>query len=339
MRVLLLGSHLGYNLEHYVKIALERLGSQVEFVGYRGSLGRLETPVRVAISRSDKVRRLLEPFALRKFNEMAKRVGGEFSPELVLAIKGEAVLPKTLKWFSQWLGAITALWCPDDPRYFHSLSKLIAPSYDFVFTSSERFISKYQGTGAGHVEHLPFACEPSVHKPVALSIPEKEALACDVCFVGSYSRKRAMLIHALETNGFTVNVWGPYWRYFMPGRNVRGPVFGHKMVRVFNAAKVVLNVHTDTDTNFKPNMRIFEATGCQSLVLTDDAFGLRNLFKLGEEIICYSNKADLLKQVTHYTQSGSESTTIAAQGHERSYRHHTYERRIGELLRFVRPQV
>jgi spore maturation protein CgeB len=338
LKILLLGSHLGYNLEHYVKMALEKLGSQVEFVGYRDSLGPLETPVRVAISRSRMAREFLEPFVLRTFNERAKRVGGEFSPELVLAIKGEALLPKTLKWFSHCLGVITALWCPDDPRYFHSLSKLIAPAYDFVFTSSERFVSVYRGIGAGHVEHLPFACEPSVHRPVALSNREKEALACDVCFVGAYSRKRAVLIRALERGGFRVNVWGPYWRYFMPGRNVRGPLFGHKMVRVFNAAKLVLNVHTDTDTDFKPNMRIFEAAGCRSLVLTDDALGLRNLFKPNEEIVCYSNKDDLLREVTHYTQSGNESATIATKGQERAYRDHTYERRMGELLTFVRPR-
>jgi spore maturation protein CgeB len=291
------------------------------------------------ISRSHTARQFLEPFALRKFNEIAKRIGVEFSPELVLAVKGEAVLPKTLNWFSRNLGAKTALWCPDDPRYFHSLSKLVAPSYDFVFTASERFVSEYHSIGAGHVGHLPFACEPSVHRPVALSNREKEALACDVCFVGAYSRRRAVLIRALEKGGFKVNVWGPYWRYFRPGKNVRGPLFGHKMVTVFNAAKVVLNVHTETDRDFKPNMRIFEATGCQSLVLTDDAFGLRNLFKLGEEIVCYNNTADLLQEVSRHVKSGIESATIATKGHERAYRDHTYEERIGDLLAFVRAQV
>lgn len=335
LRVLLLGSHLNYNLEHYVKMALERMGCEVNFVGYREFLGRLATPLRVIISRSKMARQFIEPLALRKFNGMAKRVGCEFEPELVLAIKGEAVLPKTVEWFSRKLGAITALWYPDDPRYFDSLSKQIAPSYDFVFTSSERSVSAYQEVGVSRAEHLPFACEPSVHRPVALSRRDLELLACDLCFVGTFSRRRARVVHALERAGLKVKVWGPYWKYFKRGRSVQGPVFGPEMTRIFNGAKVVLNVHDKTDLSFKPNMRIFEATGCRSLVLTDAAFGLENLFKPGEEILCYNDEAELLSLAKHYSLLSADGANIAAKAHQRAYREHTYDKRLKTILETV----
>ncbi len=335
MRVLLLGSHLGYNLEHYVKMALERLGCEVRFVGYRKFLGPLATPVRIVISRSKTARRFTGAFALRKFNNVTKHVGFEFEPELVLSIKGESVHSSTIRWLSQRLGTITALWYPDDPRYFDSLSKLIAPHYDFVFTSSKKFVSEYRDAGVDQVECLPFACEPSVHRPVILSQHEMETLACDICFVGTFSKKRGRVVQALEEGGFRVNVWGPYWRFFKRGRNVNGPAFGHDLVKIFNAAKIVLNIHDDNDLDFKPNMRVFEAAGCRSLLLSDRAFGLEEFFTPNEEIVCYYDEADLLKLANCYIQWSTEGAAIAAKGHERAYRDHTYDQRIGTILKVV----
>jgi spore maturation protein CgeB len=335
VQVLLLGSHLGYNLEYYVKAALERLGCDVKFVGYREYIGRLATPVRFAISRSARTRQIIEPLALRKFNEVAKRIAVGFSPQVCIVIKGEAVLPEAIDWFSQQLGAITALWYPDDPRYFQSLSKLIAPYYDFVFTSSERFVSTYRDIGVDHVRHLPFACEPDVHRPITLSPDERERLACDICFVGTFSRRRARIIQALETARFRVNVWGSYWRYFKWGANVKGPISGPEMVRVFNAAKIVLNVHDPSDLSFKPNMRVFEATGCQSFLLTDRALGLDTCFDEPEEVTCYDDDSDLVQQSKSFLESPSERASIAQRAHERAYKEHTYDQRIDQVLRTV----
>jgi spore maturation protein CgeB len=335
LKVLLLGSHLDYNLEHYVKMALERLGCEVRFVGYRGFLGHFAIPLRMLITRSERVRLLTEPFALRKFNEAVEYVGSKFAPELVLSIKGEAVLPKTIDRFSESLGAITALWYPDDPRYFGSLSRVIAPAYDFVFTSSERFVPEYRNAGVRNVAYLPFACDPSVHRPVSLSDREARSLASDICFVGTFSWKRARLIKALERARFKVKVWGPYWRYVRGGRDFNGPVMGHEIARIFNAAKIVLNVHDESDIGFKPNMRTFEATGCRTLLLSDKAFGLERFFTPCEELVCYGDETELVKLAGHYLDSPTERRVIASKGHRRAYRDHTYDQRVGEILKVV----
>ncbi len=316
-------------------MALERLRCEVRFIGYHEFLGRMTTPARIAISRSERMRRLIEPFALRAFNNSAKQAALNFRPDLALVIKGEAVLTNTVDYLSQQMGAITALWYPDDPRYFLSLSKIIAPHYDFVFTSSERCVPTYLEAGAKHVDYLPFACDPSVHRPIELTHSEKKTLACDICFVGTFSRKRAKVVGALERAGFRVKVWGPYWRYFKRGSDSRGPVFGPQMTRIFNAARIVLNVHDDTDMGFKPNMRIFEAAGCRSLVLTDNAFGLGNLFRPGEEILCYSDMADLLNIAGRYIASSADGSTIATKAYQRAHSDHTYDQRLRLLIRAV----
>jgi spore maturation protein CgeB len=233
------------------------------------------------------------------------------------------------------LGAATALWFPDDPRYFDDLSKFIAPHYDFVFTASERCVSKYQEIGVAHVEHLPFACEPTVHKPIALTRQELDRFGCDVCFVGTFSRKRLRLIRTLEKSGFNIHVWGQYWRFYKSGKNVHGPVLGPDLARIFNAAKIVLNIHDESDVSYKPNMRTFEAAGCQSMLLSDRVFGLDKSFKIGQEVACYFDERDLVKHARHYLESSTDRYSMADMAHNRAYQEHTYEQRVRTILNSI----
>ncbi|MEM0126274.1 MAG: DUF3880 domain-containing protein [Candidatus Bathyarchaeia archaeon] len=214
MKVLLLGSHMNYNLEHYVYMNLVRLGHDARFYGYKEKLERLANPVRMAITRSKMARDIANMLWLNKVNEEIKEVAVKFRPDLILSIKGEAVKPSTVEWVKRELNAKTALWYPDDPRFFNSLVKHIAPSYDSVFTASEKMISAYKELGCKNVHFLPFACEPTVHKKVKLNEEKRRKYEADVVFVGTYTRRRARFINALENAGIMVKVYGPYWKYF-----------------------------------------------------------------------------------------------------------------------------
>jgi spore maturation protein CgeB len=165
-----------------------------------------------------------------------------------------------------------------------------------------------------------------------LSTHDKEALASDICFVGSFSPKRAKIISTLEKNGFKVKTWGPYWRYFRKSVESGRPVFGIDMTRVFNAAKVVLNIHAESDMSFKPNMRVFEAAGCQSLLLTDRPFGLDQCFVPGKEILSYESHDELLELARRYVGEPNAYSEIAVKAGERAYRDHTYDQRLRTLL-------
>jgi Uncharacterized protein conserved in bacteria len=254
---------------------------------------------------------------------------------LVLSIKGEAVKPKTVEWIKEELGAKTALWYPDDPRFFNSLVKYIAPSYDHVFTASEKAIDMYKDIGCEKVHFLPFACEPTVHRKLNLSDGISKTNNLDVVFVGTYTRRRARLIKALEKAGIKVKVYGPYWRYFMRSNNVRDGIYGPEMVKVFNSAKIVLNIHVEDDLPYKVNMRTFEATGCGSFLLTDYAYGMEKLFKVGEELVSYNDADELVELVKHYLEDEEERMTISEKAQKKTYYRHTYGQRIVHLLSLV----
>jgi len=313
---------------------LGKLGHEVRFYGYRERLGRLANPVRMAITRSKFIRDLANLVWLNKINEEIKNVAGAFRPGLVLSIKGEAVKPDTIDWIREELGAKTALWYPDDPRFFNSLVRYIAPSYDYVFTASEKSISMYEEIGCGRVHFLPFACEETVHKKVSLTEREREEYEANVVFVGTYTPRRGKLIKALEKNGMKVKVYGPYWKYFKPNGNTHDGIYGPEMVKAFNAAKMVLNIHMGEDLPYKVNMRTFEVTGSGSFLLTDNAYGLSTLFNAGKELITYQDKNELVELAKYYLSAEEERSEIAERARERAHKDHTYRQRIQRLLTF-----
>jgi spore maturation protein CgeB len=332
MKILLLGSHMNYNLEHYVYMNLVKLGHEVRFYGYKERLGKFANPIRIAITRSKLIRELANAFWLNRINNEIKRIAETFYPDLVLSIKGEAVKPKTVEWIREELGAKTALWYPDDPRFFNSLVKYIAPSYDHVFTASEKAIDMYNEIGCKKVHFLPFACEPTVHRKMHLSDGISKTNNLDVVFVGTYTRRRARLIKALEKAGIKVSVYGPYWRYFMRSNNVRDSIYGPEMVKVFNSAKIVLNIHIEDDLPYKVNMRTFEATGCGAFLLTDYAYGMDKIFEINKELAVYANVNELLELVKYYLHCKEEREIVSIKAQEKAYNEHTYEKRISELI-------
>jgi spore maturation protein CgeB len=331
-RIFLVGSHLNYNLEHYTKMACESLGHEVSFFGYREILGRSASVLRMIITRSASMRTLSKYIFLNDINERLKSEVAKVKPDLVLSIKGEVVLAETLDWLKGQLGAKLALWYPDDPRYFRSLVNHIAPHYDYIFTASERAIEMYREIGAINVDYLPFGCEPSVHRRVALNETDRASYTSDICFVGTYTRRRAKIIKSVWKAGLRVRVWGPYWKNFIHGGQVSNGIYGLEMVKAFNGAKIVLNMHEESDLPYKVNTRVFEATGSGTFLLTDNSYGLNQMFRIGEEVVAYNDIKELIKTIKYYLNS-DEKKDISDKAMRRAHREHTYQQRVTKLLK------
>ncbi len=333
-KIFLIGSHLNYNLEHFTKIACEDLGQKVSFFGYKDLMRQYPSFVRMGITRSSKVRSLSKHLFLNRINLAIRNEIRELNPDLVISIKGEMVSPETVDWLRENVGVKTALWFPDDPRFFDSLVKYIAPHYDHVFTASERAITMYREIGVKNVDFLPFACEPTVHKKMNLTEAEYDFYKSDVCFVGTYTPRRAKMIKTLWRVGVNVRVWGPYWQYFVKDSRINAGVFGQEMVKVFNASKIVLNLHEHSDIPYKVNMRVFEAAGCGAFLMTDNSYGLNQMFSIQDEIVTYDSSEDLIRKVGYYLNS-EQAGLFQEKALSRAYEKHTYQLRLKKLLQHV----
>lgn len=270
-------------------------------------------------------------------NELIKKQISEYRPDLVITVKGEFVLPKTVEWIKK-LGAFTVLWFNDDPQLFDRVSKHIATAYDYVFTSSEYCVEKYKEIGVRNVEYIAFACDPDVHRRIDLTEEDRRRYGADLCFVGARYPERVRVLRLLHD--FNLDIWGPNWNRPLVDRRLwkrlRGKsMYGVEMVKVFNASKIVLNVHHNQMKmgGMKANMRVFEATGCGAFHLTDKPEGLEDLFKVGKELVCYEDESELRELVESYLNSPEERTAIAMSGQKRAYEHHTYTDRAKTILR------
>jgi spore maturation protein CgeB len=258
-------------------------------------------------------------------------------PDILLVIKGEGISPKTILKIKREVGAKAIFWMHDDPQLFDEISRNAAFAYDYVLTSSEQCIPMYRYMGIKNVEYMPFMCDPTIHKKVELTELEKEKYGSDVCFVGTYYYEREYFLRALKD--FNLKIWGPGWDNSCVDNAIKIKVMGRAvspeiMVKIFNASKIVLNIHHAQMKygGMKANSRVFEATGCGSLHLTDKTVGLEDLFECGKEVICYNDKKELVESVKYYLDNPEEREEIANKGQKRAYKDHTVYKRMERVL-------
>ena len=68
------------------------------------------------------------------------------------------------------------------------------------------------------------------------------------------------------------------------------------MYDILRRSKITFNRHIDVAETNANNMRMFEATGMGSLLITDKKDNLNDLFCENKEVISYCNKEDALEK-------------------------------------------
>lgn len=114
----------------------------------------------------------------------------------------------------------------------------------------------------------------------------------------------------------------------------RGEIFGIEQLKVLSKAKIVINHHGDI-LPWAHNMRLFEATGVGSLLITDKLPNLENLFDIGREVIAYSDVNECISFIERYLQDEEIRERISKAGQRKTLKDHTYEKRINEIKVFL----
>ncbi len=175
----------------------------------------------------------------------------------------------------------------------------------------------------------PLAFDPEIHRKH--SLPK----VLDISFVGNFGRfrykrflwkgkkifkERAKLISLLKKkfNIFTGNF------YF------------EDMAVVNSISKIVFNRSVGDDVN----MRVFEALGCGSLLVTNRlGAGQDLLFKNGEHLVEYTTEKELIDAVRFYLHQDEEREKIAEKGRALALKKHTYAHRMDYMLSFLASQT
>lgn len=215
-------------------------------------------------------------------------------------------------------------------------------AFDLIVTAMPHFVARFRELGV-RTEYLPLAFDPRIRDRLE-SEPEPNE-RYDAVFVGAlnrFRRWRSNRILERAARRTPVLFWGYGARQWSPRspvrRNYRGQAWGLDMFRVLRAARISLNRHGDVSERYANNMRLYEATGIGSLLLTDHKENLGELFELGREAVSYRDADDLVAKIGYYLVHEDERREIASAGQKRTLRDHGYPvrmRRLAELLESV----
>jgi len=77
-------------------------------------------------------------------------------------------------------------------------------------------------------------------------------------------------------------------------------------------------------------MRLFEATGCGALLVTDNGRNLNNYFS-DDEVLSYASPTEARSLVNWARREPEQAQAMARRAQQRTLTEHSYSRRMGDL--------
>ncbi len=272
---------------------------------------------------------------------------------------GDQIKKETIKKITDSGKTITFNWFADDKWRFENFSRNWAPLFNWVSTDQESSLKDYRRVGYNNVLVGGWACNDSLYKP--LNLPK----IYDVSFVGQPHGDRKKIVDVLQKYGIKVECFGRGWP--------NGKVSQEDMIKIFNQSKINLNftkcsgalslkyianifikksengfIKINMISQWLPNCksllarqqneikgRNFEIPGCRAFMISGEARGLENYYKIGKELICFSNTKDLVQKIKYYLHNELEREEIANAAYKRTMESYTYEKKFNEIFKTI----
>lgn len=117
------------------------------------------------------------------------------------------------------------------------------------------------------------------------------------------------------------------------------PVFGLEMFQSLYNSQVTLNNHIDLSRNSASNMRLFEATGVGTCLVTDWKENLYELFEADHEVVTYRSNEECVEKIKWLLDNPKEREKIAKSGQIRTLRDHTFDKRAVYLDLIIKETI
>jgi hypothetical protein len=208
-------------------------------------------------------------------------------------------------------------------------------AFDLILTSFPHYVGRLRALGVCS-EYFRIGFDPIVLEELGQVTRQR---ACT--FVGGISAAHGERTKFLEhlARSLDIEFFGYGAETLAPSSSIlpkhRGPAWAMDMYRVLAQSRITVNVHIDVAERFANNMRLYEATGCGALLVTDHKDNLHDLFRSGEEVVAYRDADEAIELIQHYMDRPQEAHAIARAGQARTLRDHTYRHRMRELVEIL----
>ncbi|MDP7076744.1 MAG: glycosyltransferase, partial [Desulfobacterales bacterium] len=109
------------------------------------------------------------------------------------------------------------------------------------------------------------------------------------------------------------------------------PVAGMDMYNLLHESRITFNKRADPALGYVGNMRMFEATGVGTCLLTDTGQNMPDLFEEDKEVVTYSSIDEAVEKVNYLLNHPDESKEIARAGQIRTLKDHTIMKRCQQI--------
>lgn len=109
------------------------------------------------------------------------------------------------------------------------------------------------------------------------------------------------------------------------------PIYGLDQFKVLSRARICFNLHGEVAGKCAGNLRLFEATGVGSCLLTDRKKNMNDLFESDTEVLTYGNQDECLEKINWILKNPSEADRIRIAGQKRVLRDHTLKQRAQQI--------
>jgi spore maturation protein CgeB len=259
------------------------------------------------------------------------RAAADAACELIISVDA-GLMPESVTALKR-NGARVASWFPDHVASLGRALMLLAP-YDALFFKEPHLVDRLQAMLDLPAFYLPEACNPRFHQPTVQAGTEP-------CLViaGNMYPSRVRLLERLIAKGIPLRAYGaaiPRWITDSPLQDVHAgrAVFAEEKARVFRSAAGVLNnLHPAELTGV--NARLFEATACGAVVLTEFRPAVPDLFAEGEEVLTFRDFDELVEQASRLLHEPGLTARLGDAAAQRAHRDHSLLQRIATIIETV----
>jgi len=210
--------------------------------------------------------------------------------------------------------------------------------YDIIFSSFPHYVKKFRRAGLTSY-YQPLAFDPRILQASEPREYNRRKISCS--FVGGISKLHLKSYQLLEllAKETPIVFWG-YGANTLPVSSIiperhKGQAWGKEMFDILLSSQITINRHGEIAENYANNMRLYEATGTGTLLITDCKDNLNELFEIGKEIVAYRSPHECTSLVKYYLANPHEAEEIAKAGQVRTLRDHTYTKRMGQTAEIL----
>ncbi len=339
IRVLFLGENWYGSCARACCYALRRLGCDVTDID-------AQTIVPQWRQRSSRaIARLLRPRIIREYNQVILDSASQLRPDILLAFKGTAVTPTTLRTLRS-SGITLYNYFPDTiPSEQGGLLAEAIHEYDCVFYTKKFWDAKPpDGLGKRPLVFLPHGYDPEVHRPLELDPRDISDLTHDVTVVASHTAYKEQLLRELVRlmPNLDLHIYGDRWvdplRAPELRRHIRGmAVTGSTYAKTLQAARINMAITSWTGRIEvdETTTRTFEIPACGGFMLHERTTELLELYDEGREVACFGSVEELASKIDYYLAHPEERNAIARAGHARCVPAYSYDQRMKHILTYA----